>query len=634
MSAIYGLVRLDGREVTGPELEAMRAPMAYWGPDGGGEWREEGAGLGQLVAHHVPEDVHERGPVTVAGGTAVVTPAGRLDNRDELCLALGVPAAERPSTADGTLIALAYERWGEDAPRRLLGDWAFAAWHPRERRLVLARDHYGNTALYYYRHQETLAFASSLKGLLALPDVPHRLHEERLAQTLVFWIVEGESTLYEGIRRLPTARVLTFDGRGARLREYWSLDSVPDVRFGSDDEYVEAFVDVFSNAVRARLRSTQGIASTLSAGLDSGAVTAFAARELGQRRLRAYTSRPAYPQVAEEMPDRLVDEWPRAQLVAQRWPNVDHEEVRAETSLSGALARSLWVHDQPDSAVGNTPWIETLLARVRSAGAGVLLTGQSGNGGVSWGGDKRNVWRCLAAGDASGAMRALRHQRGLGRGGWRGAVWRGLVSPARQRALSELMRRDPTRQPAWHARLIAPEFASRLDLPSRVRASGWDPTYARSTVGELRLAHILPGISPVGMWWHECGAAHGLSVRDPTADVRVLEFCFGTPEEQFASAGRDRWLMRRALEGMVPEEVAWNRRRGLQGADIAWQMRTDEVAVSASVDLLLRSGFVRNYIDVEAIARRWQKARSGGSQEVGDLASTIHVGVFLLRFME
>jgi asparagine synthase (glutamine-hydrolysing) len=123
-------------------------------------------------------------------------------------------------------------------------------------------------------------------------------------------------------------------------------------------------------------------------------------------------------------------------------------------------------------------------------------------------------------------------------------------------------------------------------------------------------------------------------VRDPTADVRVLEFCFGTPEEQFADAGRDRWLMRRALAGMVPEEVAWNRRRGLQGADIAWQMRTDEVAVSASVDLLLRSGFVRNYIDVEAIARRWQKARSGGSQEVGDLASTIHVGVFLLRFME
>src|SRR5205085_11965081 len=90
VSAIYGLVRLDDRAVEADELETMRRPMSYWGPDGGGIWRDGGAGLGQLVAVRTPEDEHEGGPLQLPSGTAV-TAAGRLDNRQQLCRDLGVP---------------------------------------------------------------------------------------------------------------------------------------------------------------------------------------------------------------------------------------------------------------------------------------------------------------------------------------------------------------------------------------------------------------------------------------------------------------------------------------------------------------------------------------------------------------
>jgi asparagine synthase (glutamine-hydrolysing) len=629
VSAIYGLVRLDDRPVQVDELETMRRPMAYWGPEGGGTWCEGGAGLGQLVARRTPEDEHECGPVRLGDGT-VVAPAGRLDNREELCRALGVAERDRAQTSDGRLAALAYERWGEGAFPRLLGDWALAAWHPRERRLVLARDHYGQTALYYHRHGHSLAFASSLKGLFALPQVARRLNELQLARSLVLDVADGAATMYDGIRRLPTAQVVTFDARGLRAREYWSLMDVPQVRLASDDDYVECLLDLLGTAVRARLRSHAPLAATLSAGLDSGAVTALAARELGEARLAAYTARPAYPEVAAEMPGALVDEWPGAQRVAARYPNIDHASVdgRDVTPLR-AIEHSLAVHDEPEHAVPNLPWVQALLDTARQDGAGVLLTGQYGNGGMSWPGDPKRVLGALVAGEPRLAARRLRHLSRTSRYGWRGAIWHGFVSPVRTRVAAELLRREPTSRPSWRSSPIAPHFAARINLRDAVRENGWDPAFTRAGARERRLAYLLPGRLPTGAWWHQRSAAHAIDMRDPTADVRVLEFCVGTPDDQFARDGHDRWLIRRAVVPLVGPDVAWNTRRGAQGADIAFRLRADGAAVSDAVARACASEGAAEYLDLGGLRAAWDAIAAGSSEGVLELTRTLAFALFL-----
>jgi asparagine synthase (glutamine-hydrolysing) len=628
LSAIYGLVRLDGRAVEAGELEAMRRPMAYWGPDGGGTWREGGAGFGQLVAVRTPEDRHEEGPVALPSG-AVVTPAGRLDNREELVRELGVPAGER--TSDGRLVALAYERWGERAPERLLGDWAFAAWHPRERRLVLARDHYGQTALYYHAGPHSLAFASSLKGVLALPGVPRRLDEWQLAQSLVLHVGDGAATMYEGVKRLPAAHAASFDRDGLRTREYWRLTDAPEVRLGGDGDYVEALVDVLGRAVRSRLRSVSPLAATLSAGLDSAAVTALAARELGGEALTAYTARPAYPEVAAEMPGALVDEWARAQLVAARYGNVEHIGVdgRGVTPLQ-AIEHSLAIHDEPEHAGPNLPWVRALLDTAHERGARVLLTGQSGNGSISWPGDPQRALVALAAGDPRAAAQHLRHLSRASRYGLAGALWHGLALPVRHRVAAQRMRRDPTRTPGWHGSLIAPQFAARIGVRDRLRGHGWDPALALAPPRERRLSYLLPGKLPTGAWWHQRGAAQGIEMRDPTADVRVLELCVGTPENQFARNGHDRWLIRRVLGPLVPPEVAWGRARGAQGADIAYRLRADSSATAAAVERVASSDVAREYLDVESVRRSWRDVAAGGSDGARAVMGGLSSGLFLL----
>jgi asparagine synthetase B (glutamine-hydrolysing) len=166
--------------------------------------------LGHCRLFNTSEAVHERLPHATADRRLVITAEARLDNRDELCDLFGISHADRASMPDGELIRRAYERWGEACPDHLLGDWSFAVWHPRERRLFLARDHHGNIALYYLHDGRRFAFASDRKALLALPDVPQRLNELYLAQVLVAWTAyHGPDTIYLDIHRLPPAHAMT-----------------------------------------------------------------------------------------------------------------------------------------------------------------------------------------------------------------------------------------------------------------------------------------------------------------------------------------------------------------------------------------------------------------------------------------
>jgi asparagine synthase (glutamine-hydrolysing) len=158
----------------------MKQAMAYWGPDGSEMWSEGAIGLGHLLLYNTPESLYESLPLRDGAGTLILTAGARLDNRAELFRALNIHPNEQAKMPDSALILKAYQKWGTDCPAHLLGDWAFALWDARQQRLFMARDHYGVTGLYYYRDRRRFFFASSLKGLLALPDLPCRLNPAAL----------------------------------------------------------------------------------------------------------------------------------------------------------------------------------------------------------------------------------------------------------------------------------------------------------------------------------------------------------------------------------------------------------------------------------------------------------------------
>lgn len=605
VSAIFGIVDFSGGSIDRCRFEAMRAAIAYFGPHAGGDWHGAAAAMGQCLLASTPEAIADPDP-TLFSDCPVVA-AGRLDNREDLVRALRLS----PAVSDTSIAAQAWRRWGDEAPRRLLGDWSFAAWDPAARRLLLARDHMGNTSLYYHWDGRRLTFASSRKALFAWPHVPRQINELRLAQHLATWITDGAATLHDGIYRLPPGHVLAATANGIAITQYWHPERLDRVTLPRDEDYVERFLELYDAAVRTRMRGDGPIATTLSAGLDSGSVTALAAREARRKgqRLVAFTARPRF---ATPAPSRFLrDEWPLAQETARYASLDEHRPIYAEavTPLE-AMRRSLAAHDEPEYAAANLDWIHDLLGASRDCGARTLLTGQLGNGGVSWAGDRQVVARLFLQGRFIRATAALGRAATVTKVSLVRAGWRHLVSPLFQTSVAAARRRHLLRTPSPGKGLINPAFAARLRIGARMRESddgAFSPLLAPL---DHRLRIILPSINPIGALWHESGAAYGLDVRDPTVDVRLLEFCLSIPDEQFRLGGEERSLIKRAMAGLMPPSVLQNPRPGRQSADFAMRLRADAAAVDTAVVDICASPAAREYLDVAALAERWRQVRA------------------------
>src|SRR6266850_1954833 len=232
MSGIAGLYRLVGGDSVATDLERMTAALAHRGPHGSGVWSQDAVGLGHRMLWTTPESRTEPLPLSAREGAFAITADARLDNRAELSATLGL---DDGNIGDAALILRAYERWGEQCPERLLGDFAVAIWDGPRRAVFCARDHFGVKPLYYHRAPRLFAFASEIKALLHLPDVPRRLNETRVADYLAPIVEDREITFYDGIVRLPPA-----------------------------------------DAVRCRMRTAGPVGSMLSGGLDSSSIVCVA----------------------------------------------------------------------------------------------------------------------------------------------------------------------------------------------------------------------------------------------------------------------------------------------------------------------------------------------------------------------
>lgn len=169
MSAIAGIVQLDGGQPLVADVDCVLKAMSEWGSIAASAIAD-GACFGRVGS----QDFR---PQACLNGTAFITVAARLDNREDLSDLLEVDVHTKPSLTDELLIVRAFERWGEACPDRLNGDWSMAVWFPADRRLFLARDHFGNTGLYYARCGELVTFASDIRALRSLRWIPRRLDE-------------------------------------------------------------------------------------------------------------------------------------------------------------------------------------------------------------------------------------------------------------------------------------------------------------------------------------------------------------------------------------------------------------------------------------------------------------------------
>jgi asparagine synthase (glutamine-hydrolysing) len=623
MSGIYGIFRYDGAPADPLWLERMKTAMAYYGPHGGSK-AEGSIGMGNLLFEVNPEDAFENQPVQ--GERGMTVSAARLDNRAEIVEALGFSSDDAPRLSDGHLAGMAFDRWGEEVCLHLQGDWALAAWDARERCLLLARDACGSSTLYFHEGNGFIAFASSLKALLALPGVVKEPDRLRLAQVLVSWQHDAERTAYNGFRRLVWAHAMTVGSDGqTRAWPYWSPEGRALLNYRREEEYEEVFLDLYTRAVRSCLRTRKPVAATLSGGRDSGSVVAMAAPILAAqgRDLTAYTSVPCMP------PDgagerRLGDEWEQAHATAlMAGENLQHLPVDAAGyGVIQGIEDVIAIHDGPSHAAANHFWLQAIMETAAGDGAGVLLTGQMGNATVSWGGHG-SALLALLQGHRQTALRLILHGEPNPWLALKRQVLKPLLTPE-IRAFRRLRHFNTKPWQAYSALNL--NVALELDIDGRMRAAGHDPTFARSPLVDTRRPLFQPAFSIGPGIMAEAGKKHGISILDPTANLSLVEFLLRVPDEQFRRRGQSSWLFQRAFHNRLPEPVLQGRRKGLQASDVGHRILRELPAFRQCLDSLDTVPEAREILDLQLMRRCLEDLVAKV-----DPGTTARAGMILLR---
>lgn len=604
MTAIFGVWNGNGAPGAGQACAAMQRALSIYGSDRSAIAEDGPVALGVTLARLTPEDTFDRQPLAGGGGRWHLVADLRLDNRPELAGQLGIAAADLATMADAQVLLHAWERWEEATVDHIVGDFAFAVFDARERRLILARDFMGQRPVFYARSGARTAFATMAKGIHALGDIAPAPDLERMRDYLALTNMVGPNSFFAGISRVEMGEMVTLhaDGRTER-RAWYDWNAERPVRFARDADYVDAFRDLFDRAVADRMRATGSIAAHLSSGYDSTAVVASAARTLAASggRLTAYTHVPMAGAVLDEPEGRIGNEWPVAQAVAGLYPNVEHVSVDAADRMIGDdLERQFHYFEYPALNLCNIVWgraISRLVSRDRHK---VLLTGAVGNATISLAGMER-LPELFRSGQWGEWIRELRAAPVSGLTPYEAA--RFTLAASFPRSMVVMAKRLSGRSVYELAQFSAlrPDVAESASYKAHLDAIGFDPTYQSQKRVRDVTAIILRRLDVHGLEQKGQLGAYGIDSRDPTADRRLVDFVMNIPTHLFMHRGVRKRLYREAFGERLPPVLFTRRPKGQQAADWRPRLRAAMPRVQEELDLARRAEGVAELIDLPRI---------------------------------
>jgi len=609
MSVQFGRWNCDGRPVEPSYLEKAGKMLVPYGPDAEGAYIKDNVGIRFYAFHTTRESRRETQPLITPSGN-VLSWDGRLDNRAEL-----VPQLKNDLTRDSTdvaIVAAAYEEWGTGSFARLIGDWAVSVWNPNTHSLVLAKDPLGARHLYYSFDQHQVTWSTILDPLVLFAERTFKLEEEYVAGWLSFFPAT-HLTPYVGIYAVPPSCHVLLEPGKRTVTKYWDFDPGKKIRYRADAEYEEHFRQVFAEAVRRRLRSDSPVLAELSGGMDSSSIVCMADQILAGG--AAETPRLDTISYYDDSEPNWNERPYFTKVEEKRGRTGCHINVRSQECFefeSGSFTATPGSGGRPSEAS------RQFAAYLNSHGNRVVLSGVGGDevtGGVPT--PTPELQDLLAR----ARFRALSHQLKL----WslnKRKPWFLLLFEAVRRFLPESLIGIPKHK--WLAPWLDREFVRRNREPlrgyeRRLKLFGSLPSYQDNlnTLNMLRRQMHCAALS----------SAPPFEKRYPYLDRKLLEFLYGIPRTQLVRPGQRRSLMRRALAGIVPEDLLERKRKAyvtrapLVGISKAW-ISYAEMGQEAAGNLL-------GIIDPDCFSAVLRGAREGQETPIVALMRTLALNMWL-----
>jgi len=568
MSGIFGLYYRNQQMVDRETLNNMGASMLHRGPDGIEVWSERNIGIGNCMFHTTPESVGETLPYVDKDSGLVITADARIDAREELAKSLGLFERLKNGIPDSHLILAAYRKWQTKCVHHLVGDFAFLIWDKNRQHLFCARDHLGVKPLYYHLSDQVFAVGSEVRAILKIPEVPKQINEARIADFLVEQLegIDKTSTFYKSISRLPPAHTLLVSKEKIVIEKYWDLDAETEIRYQSDNEYVEAFHEIFKESVKDRLRCNGKATSMLSGGNDSSYIVGTA-RQLMQDAGSAPL--PVYSGVSERDQDcretyfinSVITQGGIESIKVRPGDvsNFEQELLVTDGSLEELFDISMTI-----------PMVFYLMARDR--GQRVMLDGVEGD-----------LVHSLSTSYPASLFRCGHYARAISESFdiWRNTYGKQVSlnytfkATIRAALIPDYLRRWKRKLPAksiqaniLKGNIINRDFAREVDIESRLGILASHSTLgSHASLREKQVHNIMhPYLVTALERYDRIASICTVEPRHPLLDKRLVEFSVSLPWEQKVRHGWSKYIIRRAGESFLPQEVVW--RRGWD--DIGW----------------------------------------------------------------
>ena len=544
------------KPVASEELKSMCSVMLHRGPDEDGFYIGRGIGLGMRRLSIIDIRTGQQ-PIRNEDGSVHVVLNGEIYNYRELRRDLEARGHRFYSSTDTETLVHLYEEFGEECVQRLRGMFVFALWDERREKLLVARDRLGIKPLYYTEVDDRLAFASELKALLQLPEVQRNLNWRSVGHLFAALSTPAAESIVAGVHKLEPGHLLTLSRGGRlRIRRYWDVHFEPD--YSHDEEYfAEGLKALLEESVELHLVSDVPVGAFLSGGLDSSSVTAIMSR-LSTRPVKTFSI---------GFQESAYNEAPYARRVAEQF-GTEHYELILNPDIEQLLGDITWYLDEP---FGDSSAIPTyMVSKLAAEQVKVVLSGDGGDE-LFAGYEKYQVEaRERRYERVPAPLRRLMGQVGdrMPEGAKGRNFLRHFSLSGTERYLDAVtLFRSDQRQ-----RLFSREAAEHIAGSDPWGEAGaffaqnrgdWLTALQHWDLKSYLPLDILTKVDRMSM-------AHSLETRVPLLDHKLVEFAATIPPEFRLRQGESKSIFKRAMRGVLPDEIIDRPKHGFAVPLGAW----------------------------------------------------------------